>query len=103
MHQEEWDSATLTKLDIFEQYVHKWLDVVLNETKLSSDTVEIYDLFCGTGFDGTKTHKGSPLRILNAVIKRNKKDKKVKLYFNDIQEYKIQELQKKYQRVLSTS
>lgn len=94
MHQEEWDSATLTKLDIFEQYVHKWLDVVINDKKVSDDTVEIYDLFCGTGFDGTKTHKGSPLRILDAVIKRNKKDKKVKLYFNDIENYKIQELKK---------
>nr|WP_249205527.1 three-Cys-motif partner protein TcmP [Helicobacter anatolicus] len=94
MHQEEWDSATLTKLDIFEQYVHKWLDVVINDKKFLCDTVEIYDLFCGSGFDGTKTHKGSPLRILDAVIKRNKKDKKVKLYFNDIQDYKIQELRK---------
>lgn len=95
MHQEEWDSATLTKLDIFEQYVHQWLNVALNyKDEHPFDVMEVYDLFCGTGFDGTKTHKGSPLRILDAVIKRNKKDKKVKLYFNDIQDYKIQELKK---------
>lgn len=99
MHQEEWDSATLTKLDIFEQYVHEWLNVVLNYKKQEHpfDAVEIYDLFCGTGLDGTKTHKGSPLRILDAVTKRNKKGKKVKLYFNDIESYKIEELQRNIQ------
>lgn len=92
MHQEEWDSATLTKLDIFEQYVHKWLDVVVNDKKVLCDTVEIYDLFCGTGFDGTKTHKGSPLRILDVVAKRNLKNKKVKLYFNDAKSKKVEKL-----------
>lgn len=99
MHQEEWDSATLTKLDIIGQYVHEWLNVVLNYTtqRYAFDVVEIYDLFCGTGFNGTKTHKGSPLRILDAVTKRNKKGKKVKLYFNDIERYKIEELQRNIQ------
>ncbi|HDZ5125122.1 TPA: three-Cys-motif partner protein TcmP [Campylobacter jejuni] len=65
------------------------------------DIVEIYDLFCGTGFDGTKTHKGSPLRILDTVIKAikaNKNNKKVKLYFNDIENYKISELKKNIQK-----
>lgn len=101
MHKEEWDSATLTKLKVFEQYVYEWLIIVLNYgTKHPFDIVEIYDLFCGTGFDVTKAHKGSPLRILDIVIKameRNKNDKKVKLYFNDIENYKISELKRNIQ------
>ena len=85
MHKEEWDSATLTKLDVFEQYVDKWLNVTINYKKDNAifQTLEIYDLFCGSGYDGTKTHKGSPLRILDAVLKRNRNGKKIKIYFND--------------------
>lgn len=99
MHQEEWDSATLTKLDVFRQYVYKWLDVVINDKKVLRDTVEIYDLFCGSGFDGTKTYKGSPLRILDAVIKSDKKDKKIKLFFNDAESKKIEKLKSHIQEL----
>lgn len=94
MHKEEWDSATLIKLKVFEQYIHDWLNVTLNYGKdnKSFQTLEIYDLFCGSGYDGTKTHKGSPLRILDAVLKRNRKDKTIKIYFNDNDENKVEQL-----------
>lgn len=94
MHEEEWDSATLTKLEVFEEYVYEWLNVTVNYAKnnLKFDTLEIYDLFCGSGFDVSMTHKGSPLRILDAVLKRNLKGKQIKLYFNDIEESKINAL-----------
>lgn len=107
MHTEEWDSATLTKLQVFEQYIHDWLNITLNYEKnhQAFKTLEIYDLFCGSGYDGTKTHKGSPLRILDAILKRNRKDKTIKLYFNDNTESKIEQLksviQEKYPNVES--
>ena len=91
MHKEEWDSATLTKLQVFEEYVHEWLNVVLNYK--NSDIVEIYDLFCGSGYDGTGTYKGSPLRILDSILKRDLKGKQVKVYFNDKDEDKIKQLE----------
>lgn len=94
MHKEEWDSATLTKLKVFEQYIHDWLNVTLNygNQNKSFQTLEIYDLFCGSGYDGTKTQKGSPLIILDAVLKRNRKDKTIKIYFNDNDENKVEQL-----------
>lgn len=94
MHKSKWDSATLTKLNVFEQYVNDWLNVTLNFNQDNEvyDTLEIYDLFCGSGFDGTKTEKGSPIRILDAVLKRNKKGKTIKIYFNDKDKNKIEEL-----------
>ena len=95
MHKEEWDNATLTKLEVFEQYIDDWLSVTLNYGKDNKafQTLEIYDLFCGSGYDGTKTHKGSPLRILDAVLKRNRKGKKIKIYFNDNDENKTRQLE----------
>lgn len=94
MHAEEWDNATLTKLAVFEQYIHDWLNVTVNYQRgLKFNTLEIYDLFCGSGYDGTKTHKGSPLRILDAVLARNRKDKTIRIYFNDNAKNKIEQLQ----------
>ena len=94
MHKSKWDNATITKLNVFEQYVNDWLNVTLNcnQDDEAYDTLEIYDLFCGSGFDGTKTERGSPIRILDAVLKRNKKGKTIKIYFNDRDKNKIDEL-----------
>ena len=92
MHKSKWDNATITKLNVFEQYVNDWLNVTLNYNQdyEAYDTLEIYDLFCGSGFDGTKTERGSPIRILDAILKRNKKGKTIRIYFND--NNKIEEL-----------
>ena len=94
MHKSKWDNATITKLNVFEQYVNDWLNVTLNYNQdyEAYDTLEIYDLFCGSGFDGTKTERGSPIRILDAVLKRNKKGKTIRIYFNDKDNNKIEEL-----------
>lgn len=94
MHNEKWDNATLTKLKVLERYVDDWLNITLSFGKDNPlyETLEIYDLFCGSGFDGTQTQKGSPLRILDAVLKRNRKGKTIKIYFNDNDESKIEKL-----------
>lgn len=94
MHNEKWDNATLTKLEVLERYVDDWLNITLSFGKDNPlyETLEIYDLFCGSGFDGTQIQKGSPLRILDAVLKRNRKDKTIKIYFNDNDESKIEKL-----------
>lgn len=91
MHKEEWDSTTLTKLQVFEEYVHEWLNVVLNYKK--DETIEIYDLFCGSGYDGAGTRKGSPLRILDSILERDLKGKQVRVYLNDKDEDKIKQLE----------
>lgn len=93
MHQEEWDEVTLTKLKVFEQYLNDWLNIALNYKNGGKkfETLEIYDLFCGSGGDKIG-QEGSPLRILETVLKRNKKGKKIKIYFNDYKENKINEL-----------
>ncbi|QQF51600.1 three-Cys-motif partner protein TcmP [Campylobacter fetus subsp. venerealis] len=107
MHKESWDEATRTKLDIFEQYIHEWLNIVLSID--ANKDIEIYDLFCGSGYDGTKTCKGSPLRILDCLMKRNLKDKKIKIFFNDIEKSKIDELKEiidkshEYQKLINKS
>lgn len=51
MHKSKWDNATITKLNVFEQYVNDWLNVTLNYNQdyEAYDTLEIYDLFCGSG------------------------------------------------------
>lgn len=87
------DNATLIKLDIFERYVDEWLYVTLNNP---INTLEIYDLFCGSGFDGTT--KGSPLRILDAVLKRDRKGKKIKIYFNDNDKSKVDSLKQSIEK-----
>lgn len=94
MHKEEWDNTTLTKLDVFEQYTNDWLNVALNYQRNDEQykTLEIYDLFCGSGYDGTKTIKGSPLRILDVVLRRNRNGKTIKIYFNDKNKNKVKHL-----------
>ncbi|MGX2973092.1 three-Cys-motif partner protein TcmP [Helicobacter sp. T3_23-1059] len=105
MHKEQWDSSTLTKLEVLEKYVDDWLNITLSFGKDNPlyETLEIYDLFCGSGFDGTQTQKGSPLRILDAILKRNRKGKTIKIYFNDSDKNKINDLEKfiaeKYQNL----
>ena len=93
MHTQEWDSATLTKLDVFEQYVHDWFNITSSYGQNEKfNALEIYNLFCGSGYDATGKYKGSPLRILDAILKRNLKGKTIKLYFNDNNEEKIKTL-----------
>ncbi|WP_343354148.1 hypothetical protein V3I05_04325 [Helicobacter mastomyrinus] len=44
MHTQEWDSATLTKLDVFEQYVHDWFNITSSYGQNEKfNALEIYD------------------------------------------------------------
>lgn len=90
MHQYDWDEATITKLKVFEQLIHKWLNIVLKATqKFQSKQIEIHDVFCGSGFDGSNSQKGSPLVIIDALMKRDIVETTINVHFNDINKTKV--------------
>lgn len=60
----EFDAATKTKLDIFENYLTEWLPTFL----FSESEVNVCDFFAGPGIDISGNH-GSPLRIFNVLEK----------------------------------
>ena len=93
MHNTEWDEATLTKIKVFEEYLKEWLNVALEQAGKYEKEIEIYDLFCGSGFDKSK-NAGTPIKILDTLIIFYKKysDIKINLFYNDLSEDKIKEL-----------
>ena len=59
-----YGEATLTKLEIFEQYLTEWLPVFIQDPR--TNEVTICDFFAGSGQD-IHGVKGSPLRILQTI------------------------------------
>lgn len=64
INRQPYDEATLTKLDIFEQYLRAWLPVFVHTA--SAEAVMICDFCAGSGQDSDGV-PGSPLRILRTV------------------------------------
>ena len=69
-HQQPFDEATLTKLDLFRRYIREWLPVFLY-SKGSSSKIRIIDFFAGPGRD-TNGNAGSPLIALEEIRKYRK-------------------------------
>ncbi len=61
-----YDEASLTKLDIFEQYLAGWLPIYIKDT--NTKRVMIWDFFAGSG-QNARGAAGSPLRILRTLEK----------------------------------
>lgn len=94
LHSEPFDEATLTKLDIFREYLTEWLPVFIHSNK--GRPIKIYDFFAGEGQDSMGNH-GSPLIILETISKYKddilKKNIKIKLLFNELIPEKFQKLE----------
>lgn len=61
-----YKEATLTKLEIFEQYLVAWLPVFIQAPAIKN--VMICDFFAGSGYD-VQGVPGSPIRILQTIDK----------------------------------
>ncbi len=90
-----YDEATLTKLEIFEQYLLAWLPVFIQSQY--SQRIRICDYCAGSGQDSAGI-PGSPLRILRTIEKYRdsifEKNISVDVVFNEKISDKSDELQK---------
>lgn len=110
MHNTKWDEATLTKIKVFEEYLKEWLNVALEQARKYEKEIEIYDLFCGSGFDISR-NAGTPIKILDTLNIFYKKYSgiKINLFCNDLSKDKIEELKNyienetKYKDMLSSN
>lgn len=88
---------TNVKLELYEDYLMKWLPVFIVPPKPIRSTVNILDLFCGPGKDEEGT-LGSPLLALKVLKEYEgyifKSPVRVNLYFNDREQKHIDKLKK---------
>lgn len=86
---------TNVKLELYEDYLMKWLPVFIVPPKPIRNTVNIMDLFCGPGKDEEGT-LGSPLIALKVLKVYEghifKSPAKINLYFNDKEQEHIDQL-----------
>ena len=89
-----YDEATLTKLEIFEQYLLAWLPVFIHTPNISK--VNICDFCAGSGQDVDGV-PGSPLRILQTIGKYRslilQQDITIDVTLNEVKPDKSGELQ----------
>lgn len=65
-HNQPFDEATRTKLDIFEMYTKEWIPVWVAPPQPMISTLHVYDFMAGPGTDSAGT-PGSPLRLLEQL------------------------------------
>lgn len=96
IHSEPFDSGTITKLEIFEDYAQAWIPTFLMQSSFKE--IHIFDFFSGPGYDSNKI-AGSPIRILNKINEHLgnilKSKTKVVLHFNEFEPNKKE--QQKFQ------
>jgi len=94
INKKPYDEATLTKLDIFEQYLLAWLPVFI-QTPYAKN-IKICDYCAGSGQDSEGV-VGSPLRILQTIEKYRdsirQKNFSIDVIFNEAKSGKLDELQ----------
>lgn len=83
LHEEPFDSATIAKLEIFEDYAQEWIPTFVMS---GATTICIFDFFAGTGYDKNGI-AGSPIRILEKIREQIgnifQKQIKVKVFLNE--------------------
>lgn len=91
LHDKEFDSHTIDKLEIFENYAQAWLPTFVMKPR---DKICIFDFFAGPGYDRTG-EPGSPIRLLRTIKEQigNIRGKNVKifLYLNEYEPNKSQQ------------
>ena len=93
LHSKEFDEATITKLELFEDYAKEWIPTFVMS---NCANLWIFDYFAGPGYD--KNHvEGSPIRILRQVAAQIgnifHKQTKINICFNEFDEEKFKLLQ----------
>lgn len=93
-----FDSATLSKLEIFENYLSEWLP-----TFVYNKNINICDFFSGPGEDINHV-SGSPLRIINVIQKFEdlikKQQLQITLFLNDKTKWKYEAIKKNVSKKL---
>lgn len=81
IHLEPFDKETITKLEIFEDYVQAWIPTFVMKPHVTE--IHIFDFFSGPGYD-SENDSGSPIRILDKINKHygNIMSKKTKTELN---------------------
>jgi len=84
IHSEPFDSGTITKLEIFEDYAQAWIPTFLPQAHFSE--IHIFDFFSGPGYDSNNI-AGSPIRLLTKINEHlgNIFKTKIVLHFNEFE------------------
>jgi three-Cys-motif partner protein len=95
LHSQPFDEATLTKLEIFREFLTEWLPVFIYSP--NTRLIKIYDFFAGEGQDPNGI-PGSPIIILRVIHSyKNEligKNKKIRVLLNEYDSQKFSKLQK---------
>ena len=98
LHKKPFDEGTKDKLNLYRNYFREWLQVFLNVSHTYIDTIQIFDFFAGPGID-KDGNPGSPIIAcdeINNAFRQNERqfiNKKIKVYFNEINLEKFNKLQ----------
>lgn len=81
-----FDEETLIKLNLYEEYLRKWIPVFLATERPFVRTINIFDFFSGVGKD-VNNMPGSPLIALSVLMEYSEYLKRpnfrINLYLND--------------------
>lgn len=104
INKKPYDDATVTKLEIFEQYLLAWLPVFIQTPHISR--IRICDYFAGSGQD-SESVPGSPLRILRTIEQYRdsilKKYVFIDIVFNEADSGKLDELKASIEEAFNCS
>ena len=91
LHQKPFDDATITKLEIFENYAKEWLPTFI--MSYPNKDLWIFDFFAGTGYDIVGA-PGSPIRILYQIKDQVgnifKQKTRIRVCFNEFDKSKFE-------------
>lgn len=91
---EPFDKGTVTKLDLYRDYLTEWLPVFNSRPEPITDTINVFDFFAGEGCDVNGTY-GSPMIAVDVMMKSKyigRKEVTIHLHLNDHDSDKVQKL-----------
>lgn len=103
LHQKPFDDATITKLEIFENYAKEWLPTFI--MSYPNKDLWIFDFFAGTGYDMVGV-PGSPIRILRQIKNQTgnifKQKTRIRVCFNEFDKSKFEQLKSSTENFITT-
>lgn len=92
LHTKPFDTKTIAKLEIFEDYAQAWLPTFIMQ---SEREIHIFDFFAGPGYDSQGV-QGSPIRLLEKVGEQLgnifQKGTKIALHLNEFEPNKVKQV-----------